>query len=130
MATYYQGGPEFMASLNLQDSEGLSPNLEGLSPNLEGLSPNLEDLPPELQALVADLGARAKPEASHRAILALCEYQVLSRKQLAHILGRREDTVGDLLKELLDRGELELSFPEVPNHPQQKYRKVSKGARP
>ena len=130
-ATYYQGGPEFMTSLSLQDSEALSPKLGALSPNLEALSPNLnavspklEELPSELQSLVAGLGARAKPEVSHRAILALCDYQAMSRKQLAYILGRREDTVGDLLKDLLDHGELVLTFPEVPNHPQQKYRKA------
>lgn len=107
-ATYYQGGPMFIASLRITD--------------VGALSPNLEDLPAELRAMVESLGARAKPEASYRVILALCDHKAHSKKQLARILGRREDTVGDLLKDLIDRGELELSFPGIPNHPQQKYR--------
>ena len=129
-ATYYQGGPEFIASLastaSPSDSEGLSPKLEGLSPKLDVEYFNLEDLPQELRAMIERLGARAKPDMSHRVIAALCDYRALSKRQIARLIGRSEVTTGDLLKEMLDTGALELVYPEAPSHPQQKYQKAKK----
>jgi len=129
MATYYQGSPEFLASLDAlsPNLEGLSPNLEGLSPNLEGLSPNLEDVPPELKEMILGLGARAKPENSKQVIVSLCAHKSYSKREIASILGRSEITIGDLLGELISEGRLRLSIPEVPNHPQQKYTTESGG---
>ena len=115
MATYYQGSPEFLASL------------DALSPNLEGLSPNLEDVPPELKEMILGLGARAKPENSKQVIVSLCAHKSYSKREIASILGRSEITIGDLLGELISEGRLRLSIPEVPNHPQQKYTTESGG---
>lgn len=136
MATYYQGGPEFVRSLEslVPKLDGLSPNLgglssnlEGLSPNLEGLSPNLTVLPLELAEMVANLGLRAKPKASRDAIIALCNYSSMSKRELARVLNRREDTIGDFIKVLVAEKRLELVYPDVPNHPDQRYRAVPKG---
>jgi len=126
MATYYQGSPEFLASLdslspNLDD---LSPNLDGLSPNLDGLSPNPPPLPAELEEMVRNLGMRARPEASKNVIIALCSFNPMSKRELAQFMGRSEDTTGDLLRDLVAEGRIELVYPDVPNHPNQKYRKM------
>jgi ATP-dependent DNA helicase RecG len=123
-ATYYQAGPAFIATL-----EAASPlqGSEALSPNLDGLSPNLNALPPDIQVMVEGLGARAKPETSKNVIVAICGANAYSKKELAGLLGRSEVTVGDLLGELLSEGRLTLEYPETPNNPQQKYRKVCQG---
>ncbi|MEI6387870.1 MAG: ATP-binding protein [Spirochaetota bacterium] len=119
-ATYYQGGPEFLASLSMPDSEVLPPKLEALSPNVP-------DLPPELMAIVREMGSRAKPKTSKKAILALCAHKAYSKKEISAILNRSEVTIGDLLGLLLEEGFLVLEFPETPNHPQQKYRRAHSG---
>jgi len=123
MSTYYQGGTEFSASLEM----ALSPNLEALIPNLEALSPNLDSLPPNLRSLVEGLGARAKPESSRNVIVTLCGYKAMSKRELALLMSRSEETIGDLLTELLGSHYLELIYPDVPNHPQQKYRSAETG---
>ncbi len=131
-ATYYQGGPEFTASLDLSslnpDLETLSPNLDGLSPNHESLSPKLTtvspellDLPNNLTTMIGEMGARAKPEVSKSTIVALCGYKAFSKRELSTFLNRSEVTIGDLLGELLDEGRLVLQYPGTPNHPQQRY---------
>ena len=131
-ATYYQGGPEYIFSLDapscFPESDALSPNLEGLSPNYQSLppklateSPKLLDLPANLTTMIRELGARAKPEISKSTIVALCGYKAFSKKELSAVLNRSEVTIGDLLGELLDEGRLVLQYPETPNHPQQRY---------
>jgi ATP-dependent DNA helicase RecG len=143
MATYYQGGPEFSSSLeglspnleglvpNLEglvpNLEGLVPNLKGLVPNLEGLVPNLADFPAEVKAKVAELGTRSKPEDSKAVILALCAFQALSKKDLTVLMNKRETRIKVLVGELLEQGSLCLQYPAVPNHPDQRYRTVTKG---
>ncbi len=97
-ATYYQGGLVFVDSLRKPD-----------------VSPNL-------RSMIESLGARVKPETSKDVIVALCRHSPYSKKEISILLHRSEVTIGDLLGELLREGRLRLLYPEVPNHPQQKYR--------
>ena len=56
-------------------------------------------------------------------VLELCSVKYLTRRELARLLGRREDTIRNhYLNPLVKTGELLLKYPESPNHPEQAYR--------
>jgi predicted HTH transcriptional regulator len=55
-------------------------------------------------------------------ILALCQQQALSLLELTWLMRRAKPYVRRLLKEMIDAGQLQYSYPDRPQHPNQRYR--------
>jgi len=81
------------------------------------------NLPADLQTALAELGGKAPRQQIQDLVVRLCQWQPLSREELAHFLSRNANYVRDiLLPPLLRDGRITRAIPEQPNHPQQKYR--------
>jgi ATP-dependent DNA helicase RecG len=101
-----------------------SPQSGGDSPHLPANSPHL---PPELLSLAEPARLKGKlPAAEMQAlVLRLCDGRWLTSKDLAALLNRdAENLQGRILGGMVKKGLLELRFPDVPNRPDQAYRKV------
>jgi ATP-dependent DNA helicase RecG len=128
-ATYYVASPRLMddiAAISNGDS------LQDKVPNLQGSDKNLQD-----NALIAALkapdsvkrrirfflmGRRADPEEVRTLILDICRHGVFSRDQIASIINRDPVYVAQTyLSGLLKEGKLEMEYPDIPNHPSQRY---------
>lgn len=69
---------------------------------------------------------RVKPEVMRQTIRALCVHDFLTLQQLAVLLDRGSKGLQeDHLTPMSRSGELQLRFPDHPNHPQQGYRAAS-----
>lgn len=59
-------------------------------------------------------------------ILEICSEHYLPLRTLAELLGREPDSIRNhYVSSMLERGLLELQYPEQLNHPQQAYKRVS-----
>lgn len=66
---------------------------------------------------------RVKPEEVEAAILAYCEGEYRTVKEIAHALGRARGTLHNTyLPRLVEMGRLEMRFPDQPRHSRQAYR--------
>lgn len=63
-------------------------------------------------------------EERNRVVVRLCERADLSLLELAWLLGRNKQYVRSILKQLIDEGSLEYTYPDRPRHPNQKYRAI------
>lgn len=82
------------------------------------------DPPASLLARIAAAGVRPRQEALRTLIIELCGWRPHSARELAELLGKRDprELVRQHLRPLVEAGALAYEFPEMPNHPQQKYR--------
>lgn len=109
------------------DSPQSSPQLAGDSPHLAANSPHW---PLELLLLAEPARIKGKlPAAEMQAlVLRLCDGRWLTSKDLAALLNRdAENLQGRILGGMVKKGQLELRFPDVPNRPDQAYRKLAVG---
>ncbi len=111
----------------LPSSEHYQPNSEHYEPSSEhyGLSSEhykrLKDI-----ALPVHEKGRVDQELVERVILELCSEHYLPLRTLADLLNRKPDSIRNhYLSLMLDRGLIELRYPEQLNHPQQAYKTVS-----
>lgn len=120
--------------MNSPVKEGNSPVKGASSPVKEGGSPvnqansstqNVTSDPALLEiARPIRESDRSVPEKIEATILALCENQFLTLRQIAELLKRQPDNLRErYIAALMQRGLLELRFPSAPNHPDQAYRK-------
>lgn len=66
---------------------------------------------------------RANPTAVRAVITALCGDRYLTLRELSNLLRRKPDTLRDgYLTRMVSEGELQLRYPDKPNHPDQGYR--------
>ena len=73
--------------------------------------------------------ARAEAAQVEHAILSACRGRFLSRQDLALLLGRSAEALRvRYLNRLVKSGALELEFPSIRNHPQQRYRAAARRA--
>ena len=111
-ATYYVPGPKFPSG----SSE--DPAVKDTTP------PGKDTTPPgNLMEQIASLGNR--PGEHIRPVIALlCKWKPLKANELAIHLGNRDEAAlrRHHLKPMVDAGELELTHPEMINHPDQAYR--------
>jgi ATP-dependent DNA helicase RecG len=80
---------------------------------------------PALMAIAepARRSPRLKPEAMRPIILRLCEDRYLTFRQLAALLDREPGGLQRwTLRPMAQAGQLQLKYPEAPNHPRQAYR--------
>jgi len=133
------GSPDLFATLPSEalDSEHLAPRSEHLALDSEHLAPRSEHLAvdsehlaveqnPQLLQLAAEVRAKGKvPRAAMETVLlALCEVQWLSLRELGSLLNRDSNSLRNhYISAMLLDGRLEARVPGKPNHPNQAYRK-------
>lgn len=130
-ATYYEAGPEFQGVKTDEDSlegsnsnlEGLGSNLEGLSSSLEGLDLNLEGLQ-ALEALTKGIGLKLKRSELIVKIAEICKIRPFTRLEIARIINRHEAYLKPFLKEMVKKGILSYTIPEMSNNPHQAYKTI------
>jgi ATP-dependent DNA helicase RecG len=121
--THYIAGPKF---LELTNMEGISPTIHDSVNNMDGGEKRvaLSDLPLPIRIHVRTLHLkkRAKPEEVKDAILRLCDWRALSLAEIAELLDKTSTYVSQkFIAKMVSDGELCYLFPELPQHPNQKY---------
>jgi ATP-dependent DNA helicase RecG len=99
-------------------------------PGLPDKDPNSPDKDPVLLEIAspARTSKRTNPSVLRTIILNLCRDRYLTVRDLATLLKRQPGTLRDgYLTQLVESGQLELRYPERPNHPDQSYRTRSTG---
>jgi ATP-dependent DNA helicase RecG len=82
-----------------------------------------DDLPDEIEDLVWDVhGRRLSQPKLREAIQRLCQWQPMSMRTLASLLGKRKEYLSTHVTPMVEQGELERTHPEAPRSPNQKYR--------
>ncbi|KQN78393.1 ATP-binding protein [Devosia sp. Leaf64] len=126
--TYYVAGPRLEIAVSAQASnlEGKTSDLEGNEANLEGKITrlNIQDIPSSLRKEVRtiSLSSRLKPEQAKKIIVELCKWKPLSAAELAALLQKSPKHLTDAyLYGMIRDGELRYLYPEMVNHPHQKY---------
>jgi len=110
--------------------EAQSGNLAGQSgrPDLEhGAQVPGQDLPSDLPAGLGNdlqtLKQRVPQAELEDLVWRLCEWRATGAEELARLMRRERKYVQDrILTPMLKSGRLELTLPDQPNHPQQRYR--------
>lgn len=100
-----------------------SPAKDPDSPVKEDVSPLLSD--PRLLEIAAPIrnSKRSSRPEMDQVILRVCGGQSVALKDLAALLNRKPNSLRDgHISRLLRSGQLELRYPDAPNHPEQAYR--------
>jgi transposase len=85
--------------------------------NVENIDTKLWDI-----AALAREKKRLSPNQMEHIILELCKEKPLMLKEFAYLLERTPDGVrNNYLTKLLRKGQLQLKYPNQPNHPKQAY---------
>ncbi|WP_292805397.1 N-6 DNA methylase [Nostoc sp. NMS7] len=111
----------------LPSSEHYEPSSEHYEPSSEhyGLSSEHYKRLKDIAVPVCEK-SRVDQELVERVILELCSEHYLALRTLADLLNRKPDSIRNhYLSLMLDRGLIELRYPEQLNHPQQAYKTVS-----
>ncbi|KAA6338977.1 hypothetical protein EZS27_013057 [termite gut metagenome] len=132
-AIYYVPGEELIKFLPIQEEDDiltnqLSAETNQLSAETNQLSAETNQLPDDLKEKLSQLRYRNKKEYTNDVILALCEWNSLTLSQLAGIMNRtgEKNLLYNYITPLRKQGKLEYTIPEMPNHPKQAYRTVTK----
>ncbi|OYE06420.1 RNA-binding domain-containing protein [Nostoc sp. 'Peltigera membranacea cyanobiont' 232] len=131
-----RGRGTYYALVNQQQSDllALLPSSEHYEPSSEHYEPSSEHygLSSEHYKRLKDIAVpvrekgRVDQELVERVILELCSEHYLALRTLADLLNRKPDSIRNhYLSLMLDRGLIELRYPEQLNHPQQAYKTVS-----
>jgi ATP-dependent DNA helicase RecG len=100
-----------------------TPGISAPTPGIIGLPDGFPSLPLELVNSLKKIGKRASVKEVQSVILQLCSLAPLRLPELVDILHRDADHIRKrYLSKMLEQDELEYTFPDVPNHPQQAYR--------
>ena len=82
-------------------------------------------IPKDLQERIDNLGQRAKKDVVKQIILDLCKLKPRTKKELAEILGKREDHIQkEYLSEMLGK-EIEYTLPDTPSSRNQAYKVIT-----
>ena len=117
--THYVAGPALLAELNMD----APPHVDELSMDAKGHD-IFFDLPQALKVRVknAQLSKRADPEKTRDLIVSLCKWQPLSAAELSDLLQKTQSYVSQkFLAPMVSEGVLRYQYPEMIQHPQQKY---------
>jgi ATP-dependent DNA helicase RecG len=132
--THYVAGPEMASSgASRRDPSTIHHNaakMDGSDAKIDGLAlvggkhVSLADLPAKLRYAVAALGLkkRVPPSELSAMILRLCDWKAFSLVELAGYLGKKQTYLSQkFVGHMIARGELRYYYPEMPQHPEQKY---------
>ena len=119
------------------DKDRSSPDKDRSSPDKDPSSPDKDPSSPDKDPLLLEIASgirtlkRANPTAVRAAIAALCRDRYLTLRELASLLGRKPETLRDgYLAGMVSQGDLQLRYPDRPNHPDQGYRTRSSDGQP
>lgn len=88
-------------------------------------------LPPELAKALAELKSRVPQPEMEDLVWKLCAWKVQSTEELAQLLQRNRTYVTNrLITPMLRAGRLEMTIPDQPNHPDQRYRAIIRSPAP
>ena len=125
-ATYYVPTLKLLAlgiSVPIPGISVPTPGISTQAPGITGFPDGFPSLSSELVNSLEKIGKRASVKEVQSVILQLCDLAPLRLPELVDILKRDADHIRKrYLAKMLELGELEYTFPEVPNHPQQAYR--------
>jgi ATP-dependent DNA helicase RecG len=121
--THYIAGPKFTELTNM---DGLSITIHDNTSNMDGKESriNLIDVPIAIRIHVRTLHLkkRAKPEEVNAVILKLCDWRALSLAEIAELLDKTPTYISQkFIGKMVSDGQLCYLFPELPQHPNQKY---------
>lgn len=126
--TFYVAGPKMMEVIELEDKKRLhdkGDNLHDNDSSLHDKDVGLEsNFPQELKRRLVHhrLGKRSEPDAIRAMIVDVCRYGSFSKEQLATMLAREASYIAqNYLTPLLKERAIEMTIPDTPNHPDQKY---------
>ena len=131
--THYVSGIQMLlretAGKARRPDDSFPANMEGIHAkrpaiHVSGAPPRLEDLPSHLRIAVRtfQLKKRKSPEKAAELVLGLCSWRALSVAEIAGFLLRTPAYVSQkYLSPLIATGQLTYLFPEMVQHPQQKY---------
>jgi ATP-dependent DNA helicase RecG len=78
----------------------------------------------EIARPIRESSMTRSPGLMDRTILSLCDGQYLTLRELSALLNRGPNKLRDkYLKRLVETGDIELLYRDIPNHKQQAYRK-------
>ncbi|WP_059060983.1 hypothetical protein [Candidatus Protochlamydia naegleriophila] len=93
------------------------------TPGVTGLADGFPSLSSDLVNSLKKIGKRASVKEAQSVILQLCSLAPLRLPELVEILQRDADHIRKrYLAKMLEQGELEYTFPDVPNHHQKAYK--------
>lgn len=87
-----------------------------------------QPIPQDLQDRINNLGERTKKDIIKQIIVELCRIKPMSKKELAEILGKREDHIQKEYLAKMVGYELEYTLPDTPSSPKQTYKISTKYA--
>ncbi|HHV67847.1 MAG TPA: transcriptional regulator [Ochrobactrum intermedium] len=123
----YVPGPEMLLRLNNGE---LSPTIHGKAATMDGSNIlTVEHLPPQLRTVVkaVHLSSRLVPESAMQLIEDLCAWRELSLVEISELLVRSPSHVSQrYIGPMIESGRLAYTFPEMPQHPNQKYKSSRK----
>lgn len=152
-ATYYLPGPAFPDMFRKQkvgqpndgepqDVDHLGQDVDHLVQDVDHLGEHKDQPTTDIERLKAYLpsalaqalpGERRKPgrQEARKRLLQLCKYHPFTAEQLAILMGGRKKRhlVSTYLAPLVSEKLLELTYPDVKNHPRQAYRTSEAGTR-
>ncbi len=120
--TYYVPGAamDIHYAAPASDEHQPEPNTHQPRPNTHQL---LVRIPESLRQKMASLGRKPRRSVLQPLLQELCQFQALSARELATLLGRRDpkNLVREFLSPMVAEGVLAYTIPEMENHPEQRY---------
>ena len=103
-------------------NDGTSVPNDGTSVPNDGTSCGVDAIPIALKERIEKIGLRVPKEVLADIIIELCRVKPFSGEELAGMLGRSEAHIKNrIVPTLIDNGRLKFIYPEMINHPNQKY---------
>jgi ATP-dependent DNA helicase RecG len=110
------------------DLPSLSGDLDAKTEQEEARRRLLQPLPGDLAARLGSLGRRSRPEDVRAVLAALLTHRAWSVDELALVLDRNPNYVRDqYLQPMVRNGEIRMTWPDEPNHPDQSYQAAVSG---
>jgi ATP-dependent DNA helicase RecG len=133
--TYYVSGPEMLKYVEIEPEAALHDKESALhhkGATLHDKGPDPEARFPlnlKKKLLHHRMGRRSEPEAVRSMIVEICQYGPLSKEAIASLLDREPGYVAqNYLSPLLKEGMIMMTIPDMPSHPEQKYKAESDNA--
>jgi len=132
--TYYVPGAQFARNPHQpsQDSHRVKADSHQASPDSHQVDEDSRQLlaavPPDIRVRIPEVGSKPRREILRSLILELCKWRKLSAREIALILGGREQKplVRDYLSPMVADGSLSYTIPEMEYHPDQRYTVAAK----
>lgn len=107
------------------NSKGVSSEPKGVSSEDKGVSSMDMEMPENIIFRVRSLRQRVPKTELSELITDLCSIRPLSIEELGEILGRTTKYLRKILPELIKNKRIKYTYPEMVNHPNQKYVAIS-----